>query len=298
MFLTCVFFLAAFAGAVLSLIGLISFRRAHSFAVAKDLEAGRAALRTARRTMIAGQVALAIALPGILFSLGAKVPVAQLVFLSIIPVLAIVLFVTILLVVDLRLKDLLQPTPDAGPEAGVDESVTFDLTPDHLWRGQLQWQLHSRLGRITLALAIVAILAVVIGLPLLSRAMAPRMPLALHIAPALVALGIVGTLLAAFGKQIYVATAGRRPGILCEHTLDVRADGLRERTHANDTLWRWSDVREITETTEYVMVRVSTLGLFAIPRTAFGSDDHARRFVAALRNRIPIARGATAPTPG
>lgn len=298
MALTLFVLLVSLAGAVLAMRGLVAFRQAGDLIAAGKLDAARAAHRMTRRTFWPGMLVLSISLPAAVFALAERsaAPKPYVAFAALLPALAMATMATVLLVVDLRLQDKLRATPPAAAGSPFDESMTFDFTADHLWRSQMQWQLHSTLGRTSLAVSLLVILAVLLGMPLVLHSAHPDRPLIVDFIPSIVSVLAMAVLFAFFGRKLLVLSAGGRPGVLCAHTIEVRADGLREKTEANDTLWQWRGVKDLIETSEFVILRVSSIGMFAIPNSAFSSDDQRRRFVNAIRGRMS-APGAAVPTP-
>lgn len=286
------------AASLLTLRGMLALKRAHDCAGTGDVPAGQAALRTARRSVWPGLLVLAISIPASLFAVGAHAGVARahVVLVLTIPVAVMAAFGLAALIVDLRLQDRLRPTPAASVASGPVEAITFELTADHLWRSQMQWQTRSTVGRITLVVALAAMLGLLVGFPLLMHSTHPQQPLIVDFIPSILLLIVFPLLIALFGKRYVVAVSGGHPGVLCEHTLEIRPDGLREKTDVNDTLWPWQELREVIETREYVLLRVSSIGLFAIPTSAFPSDEQRRRFVTEIRGRMS-APCAAVPTP-
>ena len=144
------------------------------------------------------------------------------------------------------------------------------------------------MGRALVVLLVVGVLAVLVLFPLSWYSVDPgRLVKSIVHSIAIVAVAIL--IFALFGRKMVIASAARQPGVLGRHTIEVRADGLRETTSANDTLWPWTEVREIVETREFLLLRIRAVGMFMIPRSAFASDDQLRRFIDAVRLRKGVA---------
>lgn len=286
------------AASVASCIGLILFGRVRAIALGGDLPKARRVRRAAVRLIAAGFAVLLVAMPAAIFVITGSldVPPSRLAFAVAAIAMMFIAMVMGLLLADLQLQDVLRATPADAAAFGADESVTFELTPEHLWKSQIQWQWHSRTGRISLAIAVVCAIAAAVAMPFLTHSMHPEKPFLIDVVAAAVAIGITTLLFLVYGKKVLLSSLGSRPGVLCEHVIEIRPDGLRERTHVNDTLWKWEDVREVAESPEYVYLRVRAIGMFAVPKSAFGSEDRVRGFVNAVRGRL-AARGGGVPIP-
>lgn len=77
-----------------------------------------------------------------------------------------------------------------------------------------------------------------------------------------------------FISDIYLI---KRQGIVCEHIIEITADGLREQTDANETFRRWKyiDLIKDNESCIYYCVGNQYLG---IPKRAFGTKLEAEQF--------------------
>jgi YcxB-like protein len=91
-----------------------------------------------------------------------------------------------------------------------------------------------------------------------------------------------------------VAAAGHGTGVLGRHTYTVTADGLFERTAANETLVKWGGVRDLRRTASAIYVGVAPAMYHVIPRRAFDGDASYESFWAAnqpLRRAGGVERG-------
>jgi hypothetical protein len=101
----------------------------------------------------------------------------------------------------------------------------------------------------------------------------------------------------------YLALAQRRirpdadGASLGERTFELSREGIWERSHHYDTLTRWSGVREIDETRDYVFVFIDNCQAHIIPKRAFTDPSHCGRFVAELRRHAGSKTATTVSTP-
>jgi hypothetical protein len=78
-------------------------------------------------------------------------------------------------------------------------------------------------------------------------------------------------------------------GFLGEHELEVRAEGLVERTDVNESLHRWAGFHKIVSTSRYLYIYVTDNNVHIVPRRYFGSEQEARAFRDELERHIKAA---------
>jgi hypothetical protein len=79
-------------------------------------------------------------------------------------------------------------------------------------------------------------------------------------------------------------------GLLGAHELEIRADGLVERTDINESLHRWSGFHKILSTGRHLYIYVTDNNVHIVPRRSFASASAERTFREALEQRILAAR--------
>ncbi len=75
-------------------------------------------------------------------------------------------------------------------------------------------------------------------------------------------------------------------GLLGEHELEVRDEGLVERTEVNESLHRWGGFHKIVSTGSYLYIYVTDASVHIVPRRHFASEQEARAFGDELERRI------------
>jgi hypothetical protein len=75
-------------------------------------------------------------------------------------------------------------------------------------------------------------------------------------------------------------------GVLGEHELEVRADGLVERTDVNESLHRWAGFHKIVSTGRYLYIYVTDVNVHIVPRRCFGSEQEEHGFRGELEKHI------------
>lgn len=76
------------------------------------------------------------------------------------------------------------------------------------------------------------------------------------------------------------------PGILCEHELEIRDDGLIERTSVNESLHRWSGFHKVVSTRSYLYIYVTNVMIHVVPKGYFTSEHEAQSFQHEIEKRI------------
>jgi len=80
-------------------------------------------------------------------------------------------------------------------------------------------------------------------------------------------------------KRDVMRTAAKRPGVLGEHTIEIDAEGVRERTAVNDTFTSWKGVHNIVDDKKHIYLFVAENMAHVVPKRAFASDLDAQAFV-------------------
>jgi hypothetical protein len=78
-------------------------------------------------------------------------------------------------------------------------------------------------------------------------------------------------------------------GLLGEHELEVRDEGLIERTDVNESLHRWIGFQKIVSTGRYLYIYVTDNNVHIVPRRCFGSVQEERAFRVSLEGHINAA---------
>jgi len=80
-------------------------------------------------------------------------------------------------------------------------------------------------------------------------------------------------------------------GVIGEHVIEIREEGLMEKTSVNESLHRWNGLHKITTSRAALFVYVSGFHFHYIPFRAFPSKEEAMRFETELRRRVNAAQG-------
>lgn len=83
-------------------------------------------------------------------------------------------------------------------------------------------------------------------------------------------------------NAIYLTSRNNR-AVLCQHTVTVSAEGLRDSTETYDHLLRWPGVARVVNYGWVVAVYSSAVDAVVLPRSAFASPAQAARWVAYVR---------------
>lgn len=74
-------------------------------------------------------------------------------------------------------------------------------------------------------------------------------------------------------KSIY-----NNKGVLCEHTVKINEEGIREITSVNDSFHSWKDIKDVKENKEYIFVFIDNIMAYIIPKSAFSSEVQCKEF--------------------
>ncbi|HSY17340.1 MAG TPA: YcxB family protein [Candidatus Acidoferrales bacterium] len=78
-------------------------------------------------------------------------------------------------------------------------------------------------------------------------------------------------------------------GVLGEHTLEIRDDGLAERTAVNESLIRWAGIHKLVHTRRHLIIYVTETNAYLVPRKYFASPQDENQFRAEIEKRIQSA---------
>jgi len=96
--------------------------------------------------------------------------------------------------------------------------------------------------------------------------------------------GIIGTLIGTTLNLLGVLAMSSKGGVLGCHEYELRADGLFERTSANEQLAKWSGIDAIEMIGSLIYVRINGYLFHLIPRRSFATDSAYAEFFERLRS--------------
>ena len=82
---------------------------------------------------------------------------------------------------------------------------------------------------------------------------------------------------------------GKHRGLVGEHVLEVRDDGLLERTAFNESLHRWAGFHKVKRTRSYLYLYVTDAMLHIVPLRCFTTPEEAKAFQDEIRKHIKTA---------
>lgn len=155
-----------------------------------------------------------------------------------------------------------------------------------------RWDLFRLNLRVSLRNRIVILFGLVIALGMSWLIMsAPELaayPLGLRIVTllALTALQLLGMMLIQLTFLALYIGLKKYPGILCEHELEIRDDGLVERTSVNESLHRWAGFQKVVSNNSYLYIYVTNVMIHLVPKRYFTSEHEAQSFQHEIEKRI------------
>lgn len=90
-------------------------------------------------------------------------------------------------------------------------------------------------------------------------------------------------------QTLWVFISNNR-GVLGEHELEIRDEGLVERTAYNESLHRWTGFQKIGMSRKYLFVFVTDNNVEYVPLRIFASDADAKKFREELQKRADVAK--------
>jgi hypothetical protein len=76
---------------------------------------------------------------------------------------------------------------------------------------------------------------------------------------------------------------GKHKGVVCEHELEIAAEGLRESTEFNQSLHKWIGICKIIETRRLYLIYINEIGAHVIPKGDHATNVERKQFVEEIR---------------
>jgi len=89
--------------------------------------------------------------------------------------------------------------------------------------------------------------------------------------------------------QFLFMLSNKNRGVLGAHELEIRDEGLVERTDVNESLHRWPGFGKIGRTGSYLFMFVGGNIVHYVPFRCFPSEEEAKRFEDEIRKRSQVA---------
>ena len=75
-------------------------------------------------------------------------------------------------------------------------------------------------------------------------------------------------------------------GVLGEHDYQITADGLLEKTAVNETIAKWSGIKEVQKTSKFAFIELKNGALHIIALRFFSSQSYEAAFLSEIQRRI------------
>lgn len=152
--------------------------------------------------------------------------------------------------------------------------VTYELTRKDYWKNGLWLNLHMTSVRNWNIVAVLIVLVIFVH-------NMPKDKGFLYEFIYLIILSFLFMLLIFMLQIIYfvigINKRSTTQGILCEHSMEITSDGLREQTAVNDFFMRWESISQVKTSKEFVYI-CKDVGYYAIPKRAFSTEKGAEDF--------------------
>jgi len=175
------------------------------------------------------------------------------------------------------------PPPPPVPSATPRLSITYTVTRGDM----LRWHFYVLCrNRVLIVIVTAASLFVAwrdLQLPEMAKfPLAPKILYALFITALMFC--FVGT---ATMATMWLSTRFKKlKGVLGEHTLEIRDDGLAERTDVNEALIRWTGIHKLVQTGRHLIIYVTETNVYLVPRKYFASLAEEKQFRAEIEKRM------------
>ena len=169
---------------------------------------------------------------------------------------------------------------------GYPRIVKYSLTRADLFRWQIRQLFRNRIvWAFTVIPAGATVWSVVTGEQIATRGLGFKMFAgafaAFFIFACMAAIQLLVVLCLLFAKQ--------HRGLLGEHELELRDEGLLERTPFNESMHRWSGFERVISTRDVLYIFVTDTMVHIVPTRAFSSAAEAARFVDEILRRTRAA---------
>ncbi len=80
-------------------------------------------------------------------------------------------------------------------------------------------------------------------------------------------------------KWLIILLPSAKGGILGDHMMELRTDGVREQTNVNDNMYKWSGIYKIINHKKYIFIFTNRMAAHIIPRRSFATKSQADTFL-------------------
>jgi hypothetical protein len=169
-------------------------------------------------------------------------------------------------------------------------TINYSLTRWDLLRWQIWVVLRNRV--------VLAFWFILTGFVLVSELRSPE--IAAHssvfkIAFAIVFSVVMFVILAAIQLIVLVclSLSRKQRGLLGKHELEIRDDGLLERTDVNESLYRWTGFHKAISSGGYLYLYVTDSNVHVVPKRCFASESEAKQFRDIIERRFKSVQAAS-----
>ena len=90
--------------------------------------------------------------------------------------------------------------------------------------------------------------------------------------------------------QVLWVFLNKNRGVLGNHDLEIRDEGLVERTNINESMFRWSGLHKLGRSRNYLFIYVTENQAHFVPLRCFSSDEEAKSFQDEIQRRWKAAQ--------
>ncbi len=98
--------------------------------------------------------------------------------------------------------------------------------------------------------------------------------------------GVGGMLAGIFISMVFIlSTSSKTNGVLGKHEYEIAAEGLYEKTEANEGLSKWSGIQEVRKVGSFIFFKISGYLFHVIPKRSFESEEEFQGFLKLAINK-------------
>lgn len=90
--------------------------------------------------------------------------------------------------------------------------------------------------------------------------------------------------------QALLVFASKSKGVLGEHEMEIRPEGMREKSNVSESMHNWAGFHRLGSSRNFLFVYVTDTTVYYIPRRAFPSESAALRFREEILKRAHTAK--------
>ncbi|WP_195572019.1 YcxB family protein [Paenibacillus sp. 1001270B_150601_E10] len=123
------------------------------------------------------------------------------------------------------------------------------------------------------------LLAVLIGSPILfTVVLSYRFTLGVSIGISILLVMLVGLYIFYSVRGKIMRYAKTNPHVIGSRSIEISSDGVRDHSNDKESFQRWSDIKNIADRPDHILLMMNPTTVICVPKHAFANEDEAKRF--------------------